>query len=68
MTIKHDLEGEARKLADAVREAARAFTAQTGMQAGVSIEWVTFTRVEADCSETRVGAVTVELGGMTVKA
>lgn len=68
MTIKQDMEAEARKLADGVREAARAFAAQTGMQADVSIEWVTFTCVGADCSETVVGAVTVELGGMTVKA
>ncbi|MGC3984818.1 MAG: hypothetical protein QM777_08870 [Pseudorhodoferax sp.] len=68
MTIKQDMEAEARKLAETVRDAAREFAAKTGMQANVSIEWVTFTRVGADCSETMVGAVTVDLGGMTVKA
>lgn len=68
MTIKHDLEVEARKLAGAVRDAAREFAAKTGMQANVSIDWVSFQYVDSDCSQSVVGAVSVELGGMTVKA
>jgi hypothetical protein len=68
MTIKQDMECEARKLAEAVRDAAREFAAKTGMQASLSIDWVTFHSLNASCSESVVGAVRVELGGMTVSA
>lgn len=68
MTIKRDMEAEARKLAETVRDAAREFATSTGMQATVSIDWVTFNSLNATCSETVVGAVRVELGGMTVSA
>lgn len=68
MTIKHDMEVEARKLAETVRDAAREFATKTGMQATVSIDWVTFNSLNSAFSETVVGAVRVELGGMTVKA
>lgn len=68
MTIKQDMEAKARKLAETVRNAARDFAAKTGMQANVSIDWVTFNSLSASCSETVVGSVRVELGGMTVSA
>ena len=36
MTIKHDMEAEARKLAETVRDAVGEFAAKTGMQASVA--------------------------------
>lgn len=68
MTIKQDMEGEARKLATTVRDALAAFAKQTGMQADISVNWVTYQMLEEDASNIVVGEVRVDIGGMSVSA
>ena len=68
MTIKQDMQAEARKLAEAVRAAAVEFAKSTGMQADISINWVTFHAIESPANEVVVGAVRVDIGGMSVTA
>ena len=68
MTIKQDLEGEARKLATAVRDALNEFSKQTGLQADINVDWVSVQQLDRAGSDNLVGDVRVDVGGLSVSA
>lgn len=68
MTIKQDLEDEAGKLATAVRDALNEFSKQTGLQAGIHVDWVSVQQLDRAGNDYLVGDVRVVVGGLSVSA
>lgn len=68
MTIKREVEAKAQKLAEAVRGALNEFSKETGMQAGISVDWVTCQQLDQDAPDSLVGCVHVDVGGLSVSS
>lgn len=66
MTIKQDIEREAKKLGNAVRAATEEFVAATGMRPEISMGWVTIQQLQDSASDLSLGRVTIEVGGIEV--
>lgn len=66
--IKHEIQRSAEQLGRTVRQALADFSQETGMQANISIEWMTAQSLNETRPEQFVGRIRVEVAGMLVDA
>ena len=66
--IKHEIQRSAEQLGRTVRQALADFSQETGMQANISIEWITAQSLNETRPEQFVGRIRVEVAGMSVEA
>lgn len=66
--IKHEIQRSAEQLCRTVRQALADFSQETGMQANISIEWITAQSLNETRPEQFVGRIRVDVAGMSVEA
>ncbi len=66
--IKHEIQRSAEQLGRTVRQALADFSQETGMQANISIEWITSQSLNETRPEQLVGRIRVDVAGMSVDA
>lgn len=68
MTVKQDIEREAKKLGASVREALSTFNKATGMRADLGITWVTYRNLEDVSDTSTLSRVDVSVPGLDIEA